>query len=159
MERTSSFVKIFYIPDEELPSDLLDGEPAPDAWDKWIISYYPLAESPECPDADDVMAPQEFILNIAFCGDWASKSWGGSEMCSHRGPASATKHHVDPKLHQCRAVDPLAEYAPAEDCCTQFIVDSEGLYGTDEYLKENAFYNISWFKVFTRPEGAVLAYV
>eukprot|EP00445_Apocalathium_hangoei_P094121 CAMPEP_0204245514 /NCGR_PEP_ID=MMETSP0361-20130328/97669_1 /ASSEMBLY_ACC=CAM_ASM_000343 /TAXON_ID=268821 /ORGANISM="Scrippsiella Hangoei, Strain SHTV-5" /LENGTH=481 /DNA_ID=CAMNT_0051218719 /DNA_START=82 /DNA_END=1527 /DNA_ORIENTATION=- len=151
MQRTDSFAKLFFIPDADLPGDLSADEPTPEAWDRWIISYYPFGDSAAtCPQPDDIMAPQMFILQVAFCGDWASKVWGDSPTCSRTGPtfnARATKHNLQPG--QCRAVDPLAEYAPQQDCCTQFITDADGQYQTDDYLHERAFFNISWFKVFT----------
>mmetsp|Transcript_56861 Transcript_56861/g.148962 ORF Transcript_56861/g.148962 Transcript_56861/m.148962 type:complete len:396 (+) Transcript_56861:55-1242(+) len=157
MERTASFTKIFFIPSWAIPADLDAGRPTPEAWDQWIISYYPFGDSAAtCPQPDDIMAPQMFILQIAFCGDWASKVWGDSAPCFRSGPtfnATATKDKLQinttKQPGQCRAVDPLAEYAPEQDCCTQFIVDAEDKYQTDDYLHERAFFNISWFKVFT----------
>lgn len=154
MHRMASFAKIFYIPEAEIPEGLDNGSDAsPDDWDRWIISYYPFADSPQCPNPDAVMGPQRFILSIAFCGDWASKVWGKSPTCSRTGPvynatATEAKLHISVQQHQCRAVDPLAEYAPEEDCCTQFISDEHGEFGTDAYLHRRAFFNISWFRVF-----------
>ena len=51
----------------------------PDAWDNYVISYYPFAASESvapgtCPDPHDVMAKQHLILNIGMCGDWAGVS-------------------------------------------------------------------------------------
>lgn len=154
MERTPRFTKLFFIPAGQEPRDLVHGEPKPEGWDKWIISYYPFGDSDGCPDADNIMAPQQFVFQIAFCGDWASKVWGDSPTCSRRGSvfnstATKEKQAIDAakKPAQCRAVDPLAEYAPHEDCCTRFITDPSGTYGTDSYLHDRAFFNISWFKV------------
>lgn len=142
---TSSFVKVFRIPDSELPSDALGDAPMPDQWDQWLISYYPFAgseaKSPgSCPNPEDVMAPQHLVMNINMCGDWAGKIWDSSGTCvNHVGPAYPS---------QCRVVDPLVEYDPQNDCCTQFVYDKNGTYGADAYLQQRAYFNISWMKVF-----------
>mmetsp|Transcript_79209 Transcript_79209/g.222065 ORF Transcript_79209/g.222065 Transcript_79209/m.222065 type:complete len:155 (-) Transcript_79209:219-683(-) len=153
MERTADFAKIFFIPEGEIPQDVSEEAPRPEGWNRWLIAYYPFGASPECPDPDGVMAPQRFILSIAFCGGWASKVWGLSGSCVGSGPAynaSATdaKLPIEASQHQCRAVDPLAEYAPEQDCCTQFITDEQGEFGTDAHLRESAYFNMSWFKVY-----------
>lgn len=155
MERTRSFTKIFFIPEDALPSDLESDAPRPETWDKWIISYYPFDASERkrpgsCPDASQIMSSQQFIITLAFCGDWASKVWGGS-TCTSKGPAynsTAKKGTAVMDRSQCRAVDPLAEHAPEQDCCTQFIWDEDGKYRAEDYLEERAFFNISSFKVY-----------
>lgn len=150
MERTTAFIKIFFIPDGALPADLTSDSPRPDSWDRWIISYYPFAATEKkrpgsCPEPEKVMAAQQLILNIGFCGDWASKVWGLSPSCvNSKGPAYPS---------QCRAVDPLSENAPDKDCCTQFIWDEKGTYGADSYLHSRAYFNISWLKVYRDPSG------
>jgi len=152
MERAASFTKIFYIPDGSVPQGFAEGKVNPEEWDRWVVSYYPFGSSSGCPDADNIMSPQRFIMNIAFCGDWASKVWGNSPACHDLGLSynhTATRKKLRVSKDQCRAVDPLAEYAPEEDCCTQFIYDGEGEHHAEEYLRERAFYNITWFKVFT----------
>mmetsp|Transcript_107991 Transcript_107991/g.344786 ORF Transcript_107991/g.344786 Transcript_107991/m.344786 type:complete len:401 (+) Transcript_107991:55-1257(+) len=158
MERTASFTKIFFIPSWAIPADLDAGRPTPEAWDQWIISYYPFGDSEStCPEPDDIMSKQRFVLQILLCGDWASKVWGDSAVCSRMGPsfdetATRDKSFINStsKPRRCRAVDPLAENAPEQDCCHQFITDADGDYRTDQYLNERAFFKIDWFKVFTR---------
>jgi len=152
MERTPEFVKIFYIPMHEFPDELNTDQPIPEKWSEYIISYYPFAASPSCPNPDDVMAEQEIVLSIAFCGDWASKVWAKSETCYWMGPPvdeDATEKKVTPKQGFCRAVDPLAEYAPNEDCCTHFVGDPTGQYNSDTYLHDVAHYDLYWLKVYT----------
>lgn len=134
LERTEEYLKVFFLPEGSIPGDLLAGDPRPDSWDhSHLISYYPFAASGCSPS---VMAAQQLILSIGFCGDWASKVWGASGQCKS-------------KVQGCRAVDPLHEYAPEQDCCTQFIYDHDGQHGTDGYLQSKAFFNISWIKVYT----------
>jgi len=134
VERTADALRIFFLPEGRVPGDLLAGAPRPDSWDRsLLVSYYPFSASGCSPS---VMTAQQFVLGIGFCGDWASKVWGDSGRCMA-------------KTHNCRPVDPLAEYAPEQDCCTQFIYDQDGHHGTDSYLKSKAFFNISWIKIFT----------
>mmetsp|Transcript_25979 Transcript_25979/g.69046 ORF Transcript_25979/g.69046 Transcript_25979/m.69046 type:complete len:537 (+) Transcript_25979:96-1706(+) len=145
IEWTESFVKIFKIPDYQLPADLLENDPKPDTWDQWLVSYYPLGATgePDCRNPADVMAPQQLILNIGLCGDWAGKIWSMSATCnSMHGPASG-----------CRAVDPLLESDSENDCCTQFVEDRNGTFGADEYFSTRAYFNMSWVKVFQRDQG------
>jgi len=155
MQRTKEFTKIFFIPAGQEPSDLLSDKPEPEEWTRWLIAYYPFAASKGCPNPDEIMAPQKFIFQIAFCGDWASKIWGSTGSCKWVGPEyneTATKEKLTisgAHPHQCRAVDPLAEYAPAEDCCTTFIRDENDRYNTQSYLDQRAYFDISHFKVFT----------
>ena len=75
-EWTADFVKVFYIPDAQLPDDLKNDAPEPDTWDQWVISYYPFSASEAarpgtCPNPESVMGAQHLILNIGLCGDWA----------------------------------------------------------------------------------------
>jgi len=145
IEWTEDFIKIFKIPDDQLPEDLVEDDPKPDTWDQWLISYYPLAATggPDCPDPANVMAAQQLILNIGLCGDWAGKIWSMSATCnSMHGPASG-----------CRAVDPLLESDSENDCCTQFVEDRNGTFGADEYFSTRAYFNMSWVKVFQRDQG------
>lgn len=132
MEWTEDFIKIFFIPEREIPEDLKSEAPKPETWRKWLFSYYPLKAS-GC--TADHIQPQQLVMQINFCGDWASKVWSDDKTC-------------EPLMKGCRAVDPLSEYAPEEDCCTQFIWDEDDTYGTSRYLKERAFFNISYIKVF-----------
>ena len=127
---TESFLKIFYIPEHEIPEDITES-PSPDkTWDdRWLFSYYPFTGT-KC-----IMDEQKLMMQINFCGDWAGKVWGKDGNCNWRVP-------------NCRAVDPLAEYAPEQDCCTQWIWDPDDKFGTDAYLRERAYFNISYIKVF-----------
>jgi len=154
MERTADFAKIFFIPEAEIPQDVADDAPRPEEWSQWLIAHYPFGASAGCPDPEDVMAAQYFILSIAFCGDWASKVWGFSPTCVGMGPeynatASNERLPIEESQQQCRSVDPLAETAPEQDCCTQFIADPHDEFGTDAHLKASAFFNISYFKIYT----------
>mmetsp|Transcript_64615 Transcript_64615/g.199988 ORF Transcript_64615/g.199988 Transcript_64615/m.199988 type:complete len:568 (+) Transcript_64615:44-1747(+) len=147
VEWTPRFMKVFVIPEREIPADIQADAPRPNTWDHWLVAYYPFARSNEifpstCPNPQDVMKPQQLVLQINFCGDWAGKVWPLSGSCVNR---------VGPHFPlQCRAVDPLLDRRPGaleEDCCTKFIYDADGTYGTEQYLAERAFFNISWVKV------------
>mmetsp|Transcript_21188 Transcript_21188/g.63306 ORF Transcript_21188/g.63306 Transcript_21188/m.63306 type:complete len:427 (-) Transcript_21188:29-1309(-) len=139
IEWTEDFIKIFKIPDYELPTDLVENRPQPNSWDQWLASYYPLRQSgASCPDPANVMAPQHLVLNIGLCGDWAGKIWDQSPTCTAlAGPQQG-----------CRAVDPMFEDNFDDDCCTQFTWDGDGAYGSDGHFAANGFFNVSWVKVF-----------
>lgn len=126
---TEDFIKLFYIPEYEIPQDIKDEAPAPEDWDRWLFSYYPLSGT-SCQ-----IAAQKLMMQINFCGDWAGKVWSLDGNCKY-------------KVQNCRAVDPLREYAPQEDCCTKFIWDPDNRYGTDQYLQQRAYFNISYIKIF-----------
>eukprot|EP00932_Pfiesteria_piscicida_P004654 SRR837773.14557.p1 GENE.SRR837773.14557~~SRR837773.14557.p1 ORF type:complete len:496 (-),score=107.07 SRR837773.14557:180-1622(-) len=134
LEWTEDHIKIFAIPEWEIPSDLSSNTPKPEQWDRWLFSYYPLKES-GC--SADMMDPQKLLMQINFCGDWASKVWGDDNSCRNL-------------VQDCRPVDPLKEYAPEKDCCTQFIWDKDDRYGTSNRLKQEAYFNITYLKVFTK---------
>jgi len=132
MEWTEDALKLFFIPEGSIPADLNSDAPRPDQWEQWLFSYYPFKES-GC--SADVMQAQQIIMQIGFCGDWASKVWGDSGSCKG-------------VVQGCRSVDPLAEYAPEQDCCTKYIFDEGGQHGTDAYLEDRAFFNISYMKIY-----------
>jgi hypothetical protein len=147
VEHTQSYMKVFFIPETEMPADMNSNEPKPDTWDQWVISYYPFASSDQsspgsCPSP---MQAQQLILNIGMCGDWAGKVWPlGS--CVNKGHGTGMGPIWNPEsTGQCIA----DKYNPAHDCCTQFMWDQDGTYGTDAYLAQSAYFNISSIKVYT----------
>lgn len=140
LERTEDYLKIFAIPEAEIPADIESDAPNPDSWDRWLFAFYPFTAS-GC--SKNVMQAQQLVMQINMCGDWAGKVFGDDHKC----------HAKTGWTNKCRNVDPLAEYAPEEDCCTQFIWDEDGKYGTDDYLAETAFFNISYMKVYQRPDA------
>eukprot|EP00930_Biecheleria_cincta_P045202 TRINITY_DN31163_c0_g1_i1.p1 TRINITY_DN31163_c0_g1~~TRINITY_DN31163_c0_g1_i1.p1 ORF type:complete len:944 (+),score=135.18 TRINITY_DN31163_c0_g1_i1:44-2875(+) len=75
-EWTTEHIKVFYIPEEMIPEDLSNDQPRPSTWDKFIYANFPLAESDRakpgsCHKRKDAFKPQEVVLNIGLCGDWA----------------------------------------------------------------------------------------
>jgi len=128
-EWTRDFIKVFYIPEAEIPSDLDEGaSPQPDSWDKWIISYYPFGDSERANPgscnltSQSLASPQAFVLNIELCGDRGSLEFpfgcGGYELCRNK------------------------KYAGPGDCCYDFMTDDAKSSGP----LETAFFNISWIK-------------
>mmetsp|Transcript_52221 Transcript_52221/g.154132 ORF Transcript_52221/g.154132 Transcript_52221/m.154132 type:complete len:370 (+) Transcript_52221:61-1170(+) len=146
VEWTEGFVKVFRIPEGEIPEDLQADAPRPDSWGRWLIAYFPFAASERrspgsCPDPANVMAPQQLVFNIGLCGDWASKVWKDSHSCVNV---------VGPRYpEQCRSTDPLRERSdPETDCCTQFVSDPEGRYGAEQYFARQGYFNITSVKVY-----------
>jgi len=130
-EWTESYVKVFFIPEASIPLDLVADEPKPDTWDQWVISYFPLASSEKlnpgsCPSPEKVLTQQALVLNIALCGDWAGGEW---------------TPNCEAMTSNCKAGD---IWHPADDCCTRFIWNSTN----DDYFAQNAYFNISWLKVY-----------
>jgi len=149
-EWTKNFLKVFRIPASQIPADLEQGQPTPDQWDQFIVAYYPFAASDRnnpgsCPNSADLMKAQQLVLQLGFCGDWGAKVWLNSTCANNKGPALPS---------QCVAVDPHnpmgEQIAGPRDCCTAFITDEQNQYGADEYLQQNAYFDISWIKVFQR---------
>lgn len=157
LQRAPKFAKVFFIPQAEIPRDLVLNHPKPEYWDKFMISYYPFGPSGDmCPNADEVMGPQRIMLSLGFCGDQASKLWGTSKHCPKHGPqynelATLAQEdiNVEREPRQCRAINPTEENSPEQDCCTQFIDDADGKYKANPYLKKRAFFSISWLRVYT----------
>nr|AWH98111.1 beta 1,3(4)-glucanase [Aphelenchoides besseyi] len=65
-EWTDSYIRIWFIPRSNIPSDILDSKPDPSKWGK------PLAEftNQQC-DLNAKIRSQNIVFNVAFCGDWA----------------------------------------------------------------------------------------
>lgn len=170
-EWTEDYLKVFKMPASEEPADLAGDAPQPDTWDRYVIAYYPFAASERnnpgsCPNPQDVMAAQQLVLNLGFCGDWASKEWRNASACAKR-PGYTPQIPV-PTMDEagtgegtCVAVDPHnpkgEEPAGPRDCCTQFIIDEGGEYGSEQYLSSNAYFDMEWVKVYQDAADAAAA--
>jgi len=131
-EWTKEYIKVFYIPEAQIPKDLEAGAPKPDTWDEFIISYYPFAASEKaspgsCPlTGQGVSSAQSFVLNIELCG-----GRGSSEF-----PLRCKAHYWDKCLPKA--------YAGKGDCCTEYMLDENR---SDANVADSAFFNISYVKV------------
>jgi hypothetical protein len=129
-EWTQEFIKVFYIPESQIPTDLEAGSPKPDSWDEFIISYYPFGASERahpgtCPlKGRGISSPQAFVLNIELCGGRGSLEFpfmcNGVSTCRNRN------------------------FAGARDCCTEYMTDETK---SGEALAKSGFFNISYIKV------------
>jgi len=134
-EWTKEYIKVFYIPEAEIPEDLESGSPQPDNWDKYIISYYPFAASEKAHPGScnltgqGVSSAQSFVLNIELCGGRGSLEFpfgcNGFSTCRNK------------------------QYAGPGDCCTEYMTDDKK---SAEALAKNAFFNISYVKVWQQAE-------
>ena len=135
-EWTRGFIKVFYIPEAQVPKNLVEGNsPQPDMWDKFIISYYPFAASERahpgsCNLTGSALAsPQSFILNIELCGDRGSLEFpfgcNGVSACRNK------------------------KVAGSGDCCYEYMTDDAK---SAESLAAQAFFNISWIKVWQQQQ-------
>jgi len=128
----ASGITSFHIPESEIPADLESNAPKPNTWkDAWRMAFMPF----DAETCVDIARPQEIVLNIAICGDWAGNSWFACEECKATGylPDYCIPGHVT---------------EPATDCCTLYISNPSA----EEALKSKAFFDIDYIKVF-EPEG------
>ena len=75
MEWTSDFIRIWFFPRSQIPSDILDGNPDPNTWS------IPLAKFSGC-DIDKYFHNHSIIFDITFCGGWAGSDWPHDSKCS-----------------------------------------------------------------------------
>eukprot|EP00931_Biecheleriopsis_adriatica_P095596 TRINITY_DN6918_c0_g1_i1.p1 TRINITY_DN6918_c0_g1~~TRINITY_DN6918_c0_g1_i1.p1 ORF type:complete len:949 (+),score=193.58 TRINITY_DN6918_c0_g1_i1:129-2975(+) len=147
-EWTTEYIKVFYIPEDEIPDDLSNEHPRPATWDKFIHAYFPLEESDRntpgsCQNRKDAFKPQEIVLNIGLCGDWAGMTWASNEKVE--------EDVMTAKLHSLKCKNDV--FQPADDCCTQFMWDDGDKFGVSDYLAKHAFFNITWLKVFQQADA------
>eukprot|EP00931_Biecheleriopsis_adriatica_P109696 TRINITY_DN8395_c0_g1_i1.p1 TRINITY_DN8395_c0_g1~~TRINITY_DN8395_c0_g1_i1.p1 ORF type:complete len:673 (-),score=121.42 TRINITY_DN8395_c0_g1_i1:3-2021(-) len=131
----ASGITSFHIPESEIPADLESDKPKPNTWrDSWRFAYMPF----DADSCEDIARPQEIVLNIAICGDWAGNTFFGCKECRATGytPNYCIPGHVT---------------EPATDCCTLYISNPSA----EKPLKEKAYFDISYVKVFT-PKGVSL---
>lgn len=127
----ASGVYVFHIPEQEIPLDLESNAPNPTTWERWMIAYLPFD-----PDSCfDVAKPQEIVLNIALCGDWAGGAWWTSDEAHKTG-------FLPPYCNPGKVTE------PATDCCTIFMSHPS----SEHYIKSRAFFDIEYIKVF-EPSG------
>lgn len=127
----ASGVSVYHIPKAEIPHDLQSDNPRPEGWGKWRTAYLPFDEH----TCFDSAKPQEIVLNVALCGDWAGGAWARSAAARRTGFMSP----------RCRPGD-LSH--PDKDCCTQF-VDSPA---SESYFRSRAYFDIDSIKVY-EPSG------
>jgi len=146
VEWTDRFMKVFYFEEAAIPADLDSETPQPDTWDeKWVIAYFPFAGSNEqnpgsCPNPADVLGPQEIIMNIELCGDWAGGSWS---------PEDADPGSTEWRGKRDRGECDVSGYHHASDCCSNYIGQPE----MNDYLRNNSFWDVEYLKVFQLASG------
>jgi len=99
-EWTEDHITIFHIPEEEIPADLHNDQPRPDTWGKWAVAYMPFE-----PGCMSHVGPQELVLNLQLCGDWAGATW--DKTCASTGLW---------KGHGC-----VSGLSQSTDCCTKYV--------------------------------------
>jgi len=127
-EWTSKHIIVYHIPEDSIPEDLKSEKPETSGWKKWILAYLPLK-----PDCKSAVGPQELVLNMQLCGDWAGATFG-SHQCGGVGWNY---------LHGCEK-----GLSQPSDCCTKYVTDER----QDSYLKGMSW-DIKSLKVFTKGGG------
>lgn len=134
MEWNSQHIKVFKIPEGQIPQDLQHGSPNPDTWDQWVIAYFPFA-----PGCEGIAGPQELVLDIGLCGDWAGGFWGKSPMTQIPGYST---------WNGCA----VSIFDPERDCCTRFVSSPEA----DGLFRDHGAFDMEFMQVYT-PAGHVFA--
>eukprot|EP00930_Biecheleria_cincta_P061961 TRINITY_DN47490_c0_g1_i1.p1 TRINITY_DN47490_c0_g1~~TRINITY_DN47490_c0_g1_i1.p1 ORF type:complete len:449 (-),score=61.73 TRINITY_DN47490_c0_g1_i1:68-1333(-) len=117
-------ISAYHIPEAEIPGDLIEEQPLPESWRRWRIAFLPFDQR----TCFDMAKPQEIVLNIALCGDWAGGAWARSRMASHTGFAG-----------KCQ---------PGPLCCARFAAGP----ASEEPYRRHAHFDIDYLKVF-EPSG------
>jgi hypothetical protein len=125
MEWTKTRIVVYMIPRHEIPHDIHSNHPEPSTWSKWVMGYFPF-DGP-C----NSIGPQELVINIQLCGDWAGGKWDTSTCASgaflYTGSGRCTSGLSQPK-----------------DCCTMYVTDPR----RDAYFHDQAYFDINYIKVF-----------
>jgi len=144
VEWAEGFVKVFYIPEHEIPGDLAQEKPQPNSWDQYVISFFPFASSERRVPGSctrDPLSPQQLILNIELCGDWA-----GYTFEPDRRAPNFEKWTSKIENEECEKFHWLDD----NDCCANFMAEPE----MDNFLARHAAFDISYLKVFKQqPES------
>ncbi|CAK9092659.1 Probable glycosidase C21B10.07 [Durusdinium trenchii] len=123
----ASGITTFHIPEGQIPADLKAEKPQPNTWPSaWRMAFMPF--DPET--CVNIAHPQEIVINIALCGDWAGNSWWTCKECRNTGfiPNYCIPGHVT---------------EPATDCCTIYMSNPSA----EEPLKTQAYFDIDYVKV------------
>jgi len=127
-EWTSRHIIVYHIPEAQIPADLTSEKPDTTGWKNWILAYLPLK-----PDCKSAVGPQELVLNMQLCGDWAGATFG-THQCGGVGWNY---------LHGCNR-----GLSQPSDCCTKYVTDES----QDSYLRGQSW-DIKSLKVFTKGGG------
>lgn len=142
VEWTEEFVKVFFIPEDKIPGDLLLDQPQPNTWDEWVISFFPFASSEKRQPGSckkDPLTPQQLIINIELCGDWAGYTF---EPDRRLPQFEQWKRKI--KNEECTR----HHWVSHDDCCSNYLAEPEN----GDFLREHAYFNISWLKVYKQDD-------
>lgn len=120
-------ITVYHIPENRIPADLKDGKPRPEGWGEFVVAYLPM-EHHSC---KNIAQPQEIVLNIALCGDWAGNGWFRSGEARRTGFT--------------RGCGPLI-FEPTRDCCSQFATSRD--HRIEDMFRRQAYFDIDYLKVF-----------
>jgi len=126
MEWSEDFIKVFHFGEHDVPVGLAGDKPTPSLWGEGLVAYYPFAASEEtCPSYKNMLGPQNVIINLAVCGDWAGNyGWWSDTPCLAEGVLAGGGLHPT---------------------CDKYIVSDLAT----KNLARNANFNMSYVKVFT----------
>lgn len=129
-EWADDHITIFHIPEAEIPQDLKDNMPVPGTWGKWVLAYLPFKEG-----CTKYIGPQELVLNMQLCGDWAGATWDGVNTGGQCPKQSNLWNN-----HMCES-----GLSSPTDCCTKYVTGG----AAEIPLRYQQYMDIKYLKVFT----------
>eukprot|EP00439_Symbiodinium_sp_Y106_P013190 s280_g1.t3 len=115
-------IKIWHFPAGTEPADLFTGAPRPATWDPTHLqTWFPF-------DTWLALAVKELVINTDLCGQFAGNTWELSPLSFLTGYRTF--------YGNCKS---------GQDCCEKWIQDPRSA----QYLRDYAFWDIDWIKVFT----------
>jgi len=119
-------IKIWHFPAGTEPADLFTGAPRPATWDPTHLQTWFPFEDHSCKGL--AFGKQELVINTDLCGQFAGNTWELSPLSFLTGYRTF--------YGNCKS---------GQDCCEKWIQDPRSA----QYLRDYAFWDIDWIKVFT----------
>ncbi|KAI0792005.1 glycoside hydrolase family 16 protein [Abortiporus biennis] len=83
---TSNEIKVWFFQRQQIPQDILDGQPNPNSWGTPFGAF----TNGNC-DIADAFKNQKIVFDITLCGDWAGPAYADSGC-----PGTCSQHVMDP---------------------------------------------------------------
>ncbi|KAI6237982.1 Beta 1,3(4)-glucanase [Aphelenchoides besseyi] len=81
-EWTSNFIRVWFFPRSQIPSDIHNSSPEPANWGKPVAEF----SNQNC-NLDAHIHNQQIVFDVTFCGDWAGNVWNLYPQCQAAAPS------------------------------------------------------------------------
>lgn len=81
MQWTTSGIKIWFFPRDNIPYNLYGNNPEPDTWGKPSANF----AGSGC-DFNKHFVNHKLVIDTTFCGDWGNAVWASNPVCSKKAP-------------------------------------------------------------------------